>query len=113
MKLRPALLHWLALALLSAGLGRALAAAPVVSNVRAAQRAGTPWVDVYYDLADVDSSALTVSIAVSTNGGASYPLAGTNFTGALGAGVAPGSNQKITWNAGVDLPAKLFSNLCR
>ena len=59
-KLRPALLHWLALALLSAGLGRVRAAAPVVSNVRAAQRAGTPWVDVYYDLADADRSALTV-----------------------------------------------------
>ena len=110
-KLRPALLYWLALALLSAGLGRARAAAPVVSNVRAAQRAGTPWVDVYYDLADADSSALTVSIAVSTNGGASYTLTGPNFTGALGAGVAPGSNKKITWNAGVDLPAKLFSTV--
>ena len=52
MKLRPALLHWLALALLSAGLEHALAAVPVVSKVRAAQRAGTPLVDVYYDLAD-------------------------------------------------------------
>ena len=40
-KLRLALLHWLALALLFAGLGCARAAAPVVSNVRAAQRAGT------------------------------------------------------------------------
>ena len=32
----------------------------VVSNVRAAQRAGTALVDIYYDLADADSSALTV-----------------------------------------------------
>jgi formylglycine-generating enzyme required for sulfatase activity len=87
------------------------AAAPVVSNVRATQRAGTQLVDIYYDLADPDSSALTVSVAVSTNGGASYTPGAASFTGALGAGIAPGSNKKITWNAGVDLPAKLFSNV--
>jgi formylglycine-generating enzyme required for sulfatase activity len=29
----------------------------------------------------------------------------------LGGGIAPGSNNKITWSAGVDLPAKLFSNV--
>ena len=87
------------------------AAPPVVSNVRASQRAGTQLVDVYYDLADADSGALTVSIAVSTNGGASYTVGVANSTGALGAGIAPGSNQKITWDAGVDLPARLFSNV--
>ena len=87
------------------------AAPPVVSNVRASQRAGTGLVDVYYDVADADSGALTVSIAVSTNGGASYAVGAANFTGALGTGIAPGSSRKITWNAGVDLPARLFSNV--
>jgi formylglycine-generating enzyme required for sulfatase activity len=89
----------------------ALAVGPVVSNVRASQRAGTQLVDVYYDVADADSSALTVSVAVSTNGGAGYFTPGTSASGAVGAGVAPGSNKKIAWNAGVDLPAKLFSNV--
>lgn len=87
------------------------AAAPTVSKVRAAQRAGTQLVDITYDVADADSSSLTVSVALSTNGGASYFTPGASLSGALGAGIAPGSNKKITWNAGVDLPAKLFSNV--
>lgn len=72
----------------------AFAVGPTVSNVRASQRAGTQLVDVYYDLADPDSSALTVSVAVSTNGGASYTPGAASFTGALGVGIAPGSNKK-------------------
>jgi formylglycine-generating enzyme required for sulfatase activity len=88
----------------------AQAAGPTVSNVRAAQRPGTTMVDVYYDVADPDSSALTVSVAVSPNGGASYFSPGASVSGA-GTVLAPGSNKKLTWNAGVDLPAKLFSNV--
>jgi formylglycine-generating enzyme required for sulfatase activity len=89
----------------------AQAADPVVSNVRASQRAGTQMVDVYYDVSDADSSAVTVSVMVSTNGGAGWFSPGASLSGALGTGIAPGSNNKITWSAGVDLPAKLFSNV--
>ena len=85
------------------------AAAPVVTNVRSAQRAGTRLVDIYYDLAAADSTSLTVSVAVSTDGGASYLPTGASCTGAVGAGVAPGSNRKLTWDAGVDLPPQLFT----
>jgi formylglycine-generating enzyme required for sulfatase activity len=85
-------------------------AAPVVSNVRAAQRAGTQLVDVSYDLAS-PSNALTVSISVSTNGGASYDLPATSLTGAVGAGIAPGTGQKITWNAGQDWPTNFSANV--
>lgn len=87
------------------------AVGPTVSNVRASQRAGTQLVDVYYDLADPDSSTLTVSVAVSTNGGVAYFSPSASVSGALGTGIAPGSNRKITWNPRVDLPAKLFSNV--
>ena len=88
------------------------AAAPVVSNVRAAQRAGTKLVDIYYDLADSDSATLAVSVAVSTNGGASYTLPATSFSGSgWGGAVTPGLNKQIIWNAGSDLPAKLFANV--
>ncbi len=62
----------LALVVVMSAPGLLHAAAPVVSNVRSAQRAGTQLVDVDYDLADADSATLTVSMAVSTNGGASY-----------------------------------------
>ncbi len=107
---RPTNVVLLALVLLgSASVARS--ASPVVSNVRAAQRAGTKLVDITYDVADADSSALTVSIAVSTNGGASYTLPATSFTGAWGAGVAPGSNRKISWDAGADWNGKFSANV--
>ena len=42
--------------------------------MRASQRPDTKLVDIYYDVADVDSTTVAVSAAVSTNGGASYTL---------------------------------------
>jgi formylglycine-generating enzyme required for sulfatase activity len=98
---------WLCLAMLAR---HAAIAGPTVSNVHAAQRAGTQLVDVYYDLASA-SNALTVSIMVSTNGGASYTLTATSFTGAVGGGIAPGTNQKVTWNAGQDWPTNFSTNV--
>src|SRR5205814_1016759 len=88
-----------------------VAVGPKVSNVRSAQRPGTQLVDIDYDLADADSPALTVSIAVSTNGGANFTLPATSFTGALGAGVTPGVNKRITWNAGQDWPNNFSANV--
>ena len=89
----------------------AASAPPVVSNVRAAQRAGTAYVDITYDLADPDSSSLTVSVAVSTNAGATWFSPGASLTGQIGSGLAPGAGKPVVWNAGSDLPAKLFANV--
>jgi formylglycine-generating enzyme required for sulfatase activity len=75
------------------------AAAPVVSNIRAAQRAGTKLVDVTYDLADSDSTTVFVSIQIYASGS---PLPAFSLSGDVGAGVTPGFNKKITWNAGQD-----------
>ena len=74
-------------ALFFASIHNAIAAAPVVSNVRAAQRAGTGMVDIYYDLAS-PSNALTVSVTISTNGGTAYFSPGASVSGTLGAGIA-------------------------
>lgn len=75
------------------------AAAPVVSNVRAAQRAGTKLIDVTYDLSDSDSAAVFVSIQIYSGG---TPLPAFSLSGDVGSGVTPGFNKKITWNAGQD-----------
>ena len=53
----------------------ARAAAPGVSNIRAAQRAGTKLVDIYYDVSDTDGTALTVEIQVSNDNGSTYSRA--------------------------------------
>ena len=99
MKSLPRLLLFLLLTLLTAA---AHAAAPVVTNVRAAQRTGTKLVDIYYDLADADSATVTVAIALSADGGVNYSLPAATFTGDYGAGVTPGTNKRAVWNAGID-----------
>src|ERR1017187_4792064 len=69
----------------------------------AAQRPGTQLVDIYYDLANPDSASLAITVLVSTDGGASYTLPATSFSGSgWGSAVTPGSNKQITWNAGAD-----------
>ena len=108
---REAPLQVLVLLVLVAACVAAHAAAPTVSNVRASQRPGTKLVDITYDLADPDSSVLTVSVVVSTNGGSSYTLPATSFTGAVGSGVARGSNKTITWNAGADWNGRYSANV--
>ena len=89
----------------------ATAAPPVVSNVRAAQRSGTAYVDITYDLADADSGSLTVTVGVSTNAGATWFYPGATLTGQVGSGITPGAGKAVAWNAGSDLPAKLFANV--
>ena len=88
------------------------AAAPTVSNVRSSQRMGTKLVDIYYDLVDADSVKLTVTVAVSTNGGASYDLPASSFSGTgYGPSVTPGGNKKITWDAEADWNGHFSANV--
>ena len=80
----------------------ARAAPPVVSNIRASQRAGTKLVEIYYDVLDADGDALTVEVQVSNDNGTTYSVPAFTFTGAVGGGVTPGANRLAVWNAGFD-----------
>ncbi len=88
------------------------AAAPVVANVRAAQRPGTHLVDIYYDATDAAGLPLTVIVLVSADGGATWNVPAVTLTGAAGSGVAAGLNHQIVWDAGVDWPGQ-FTSQCR
>jgi formylglycine-generating enzyme required for sulfatase activity len=107
---------WKGLAVISAcllaGAGVASAASPVLSNLAAQQRAGTRLLDITYDLA-ADTNKVPVTLAVSTNGGATwFQPASNNLAGAIGGqGVAPGTNLLITWQGWGDLPLRTFTNL--
>jgi formylglycine-generating enzyme required for sulfatase activity/PKD repeat protein len=68
-------------------------------------------VDITYDLADPDSSSLTVTVAVSTDAGTTWSYPGASLTGQVGSGITPGAGKQVVWNAGSDLPAKLFANV--
>ena len=80
----------------------AFAAAPEISNVRAEQRAGTKLIDIWYDAADAGSDTLKVRIELSDNAGASYAVPAVSFDGDVGAGVEPGLDRHVVWNAGAD-----------
>jgi len=76
--------------------------APAVSNVAASQTLGSESVTFTYDL--VDSDFVEVEIDISDDGGATWAVADTSVTGAVGAGVAAGNGKTIVWDAGTDAP---------
>ncbi len=78
------------------------AAPPVVSNVTASQRAGTKLVDIYYTVSDADGDAQNIQVQVSADGGLTYTIPCVTLSGNVGAGVTPGTNRHIVWNAGTD-----------
>lgn len=94
------------LGLLLAALCASQAGAQTVTNVRAAQRAGTKLVDVYYELSG-GSGPFTVAVAVSDNGGASYDVPATALSGDVGGEVNAGANKHVVWNAGADWNGQL------
>ncbi|MCX8155169.1 MAG: formylglycine-generating enzyme family protein [Verrucomicrobiae bacterium] len=106
---RPILLFTLALYVFTNILH---SAAPVVSNVRASQRPGSKLVDIFYDLSDPDSSAITIFIQISADGGATWTVPARSFSGAQGGGVTPGVNKYVVWNAGADWDGQFTTN-CR
>ncbi|MCB1229076.1 MAG: SUMF1/EgtB/PvdO family nonheme iron enzyme [Verrucomicrobiae bacterium] len=78
-----------------------VSADPNISNVRAAQREGTNLVDIYYDLSG-GTLPLSVSVEISSDNGVTYNVPASSLSGHVGSNVVPGSNRKITWNAGAD-----------
>ncbi len=85
------------------------AAAPVVSNVRASQMAGTKNVQILYDLSDADGDLQTIAVQISGDAGLTYTIPATALSGHIGAGVSPGVNRSIIWNAGVDWNGQLVT----
>jgi formylglycine-generating enzyme required for sulfatase activity len=77
--------------------------APVVSNVHAEQRPGTEQADITYDVDDADGDTLTISVQISDDGGKTFTVPAKTFSGDIGAGIKPGKNKRIVWDAGKDL----------
>ena len=78
---------------------------PVVSNVTSSQRgSGSSLVDIYYNLADADGDACTVTVLASDDGGGTWTVPITSLSGAVGSGITPGTGKHIVWDCGVDLP---------
>ena len=79
--------------------------APVVSNVQAAQQPfPSELVQVTYDVYDADNDAMTVSLQISADGGATWTVPVATVSGDVGSGIQSGVYKQIIWNAGVDHP---------
>ena len=85
---------------------------PLVFNVRASQRAGTNLVDVYYGVTNDELIPVTITMHLSTDGGATYPHLCGSVTGDVGGSVDPGVNRHIVWDAGADFPG-YSSDTCK
>ncbi len=97
--------------LLLLGIGLPAAAATVVSNLTAAQRAGTALVDIGYDLQAPGYAAVTVTLEASSDGGATWTLPVLTVSGDVGSGVAPGTGRAIVWDAGADWPGNVSQQM--
>ena len=105
MRKNPALLLGFALLLLPAALR---AADPVVSNLSAAQRAGTKLVDISYDVT-ADTPTVAVSLEISSDGGVIFDVPVAAVSGDIGADIAVGTGKTVTWNAGIDWDQQVSS----
>lgn len=82
--------------------GAALAAPPEISNVRAAQRENSKFVDIWYDAADADGDSLFVRLEISDDDGASFSVPAFSLDGDVGSGIEPGEAKHVVWDAGTD-----------
>ena len=95
---RPAILSFLRsliVALMCGGAVASVQADPVVSNLTASQRTGKKLVDITYDLDAPGFGAVAVTLEASSDGGATWTVPVTSVTGAVGAGVTPGTGKTI------------------
>ncbi len=88
-----------------------LHADPVVTNVRVAQRPGTTLVDITYDLSTTNIEEVDLLVSVSTNGGSSYDLPATHFTGLRMLSTGTSANNVIVWNMGADWTNQFSTNV--
>lgn len=85
-------------------------ALPIVSNVRAVQRAGGNMVDIFYDLT-FEAGRAHVVVHLSDDDGETYTLVPSTLSGHVGARVSSGVNRHIVWDAGRDLPDTYAENM--
>jgi hypothetical protein len=77
-------------------------AAPVVSHVSAAQRAGTKLVDISYDVSAEGFATVSIKIEASSDGGVTWTVPVQTLSGDVGASVAVGAGKTAVWDAAAD-----------
>jgi formylglycine-generating enzyme required for sulfatase activity len=87
-----------------------LAVDPIVSNVQAKQREGSRLVDITYDVADPDSTTLTIYLKVSADGGKTWKGPVELVSGDVGQHIVPGTAKRLVWDAEKEIPNQYGAN---
>jgi len=83
---------------------------PVVSAVSASQNAGSSNVVINYTVTDISAGGLFTEFQVSSDGGSTWNVATSTFSGDAGSGVSTGV-KSIVWNAGVDFSGQFETDM--
>ena len=83
---------------------------PVVSGVTAVQTSGTTDVVVDYTLTDLSAGGITITLDISSDGGATWAVTDTSVTGNVGSGQTTGS-KSFTWDAGTDFDGQFETGM--
>jgi formylglycine-generating enzyme required for sulfatase activity len=103
-------LAWLLTAFLPSAHAQTNPVLPQIQNLVAAQRPGTFFVDVTYNLVDPDSPGGVYILAeASADNGANYGISMRTLSGDVGL-VTPGAGKKIVWNAWNDWARNYTTN---
>jgi sulfatase modifying factor 1 len=84
---------------------------PIVTNVSAAQIAGTGQVRVTFDVSDADGDQVTARLICSSNNGANFDLLPVTVSGDVNRTMAPGPGKQIIWDASVDYPGRHWTQV--
>ena len=88
------------------------AADPVVSNVTAAQRAGTKLVDISFQVSDEDLDLVNMSVNVSDDSGLTFNVPSTALSGDISINAAPvATSHALVWDAGIDFNQQFNSSM--
>ncbi|HRZ77559.1 MAG TPA: FISUMP domain-containing protein, partial [Bacteroidales bacterium] len=88
--------------------------APVISNLSVSERVDNSFlVDIYYDLHDADGDAMTVTLKVSNDNGATwnYLIDPGHLSGDFGQGIMSGIGKHIIWDFGAGNTGGFFLQL--
>ncbi|MAE17729.1 hypothetical protein CMK12_02115 [Candidatus Poribacteria bacterium] len=69
------------------------------------------WVEITYDLDDVDDDLMKVKLLASSDGGNSFDLLVNSTEGDIGGGIASGKGKTIIWHAGQAAPNFYHTNV--
>ncbi len=81
----------------------------IATDLRVASR--TALVDLFFDLRG-SNAAYSVSVSVSSDGGATFAIPATHFSGdGVSGPVTPGIDRHIVWDAGADFPGRFSTRM--